>query len=100
MHGRIFGGFLMRRAYELAFATVHMFAGQRPRFVEVGQVCASHCLFVCTSVICRLLHIGQTCIDIVSTNVLPTEDQCAIDSAISTAMIDLSSDLRRTPSRL
>ena len=38
MHGRIFGGFLMRRAYELAFATVHMFAGRRPRFVEVDRV--------------------------------------------------------------
>lgn len=38
MHGRIFGGFLMRRAYELAFATVHMFAGKRPNFIEVDQV--------------------------------------------------------------
>lgn len=38
MHGRIFGGFLMRRAYELAFATVHLFAGQRPRFVAVDRV--------------------------------------------------------------
>eukprot|EP00892_Ulva_mutabilis_P002977 jgi/Ulvmu1/12680/UM094_0037.1 len=38
MHGRVFGGFLMRRAYELAFATVHMFAGSRPRFVQVDRV--------------------------------------------------------------
>ena len=38
MHGRVFGGFLMRRAYELAFATVHMFAGRRPRFVAVDRV--------------------------------------------------------------
>ena len=38
MHGRIFGGFLMRRAYELAYATVHMFAGTRPRFVQVDRV--------------------------------------------------------------
>jgi hypothetical protein len=41
MYGRIFGGFLMRRAYELAFATVHMFAGSRPRFVQVDRVCPS-----------------------------------------------------------
>lgn len=42
MHGRVFGGFLMRRAYELAFATVHMFAGSRPRFVQVDRVrCAA-----------------------------------------------------------
>ena len=38
MHGRIFGGFLMRRAYELAYATVHMFAGTRPRFLHVDRV--------------------------------------------------------------
>lgn len=38
IYGRIFGGFLMRRAYELAFATVHMFAGRRPRFMEVDRV--------------------------------------------------------------
>lgn len=38
MHGRVFGGFLMRRAYELAFATVHTFAGSRPRFLQVDRV--------------------------------------------------------------
>ncbi|KAK9810539.1 hypothetical protein WJX72_012385 [[Myrmecia] bisecta] len=38
MHGRVFGGFLMRRAYELAFATAYMFAGSRPIFVEVDEV--------------------------------------------------------------
>lgn len=38
MHGRIFGGFLMRRAYELAFATTHLFAGQRPRFIAFDRV--------------------------------------------------------------
>lgn len=40
MHGRVFGGFLMRRAYELAYATAHMFAGQRPRFVVIDRVCS------------------------------------------------------------
>jgi len=38
IHGRIFGGFLMRRAYELAFATAHLFSGGRPKFLEVDDV--------------------------------------------------------------
>merc|ERR1719387_1737267 len=35
--GRVFGGFLMRRAYELAFANALSFAGV-PRFLGVGEV--------------------------------------------------------------
>ncbi|KAL2920771.1 Acyl-coenzyme A thioesterase 9 mitochondrial [Bienertia sinuspersici] len=38
IHGRIFGGFLMRKAFELAFSTVYTFAGASPRFVEVDHV--------------------------------------------------------------
>eukprot|EP01023_Acetabularia_acetabulum_P010545 TRINITY_DN14797_c0_g1_i2.p1 TRINITY_DN14797_c0_g1~~TRINITY_DN14797_c0_g1_i2.p1 ORF type:complete len:176 (-),score=20.70 TRINITY_DN14797_c0_g1_i2:355-882(-) len=38
MHGRIFGGFLMRRAYELAFATAYKFGGSRPQFAQVDKV--------------------------------------------------------------
>lgn len=38
IHGRIFGGFLMRKAFELAFSTVYTFAGAAPRFVEVDHV--------------------------------------------------------------
>lgn len=38
MHGRIFGGFLMRRAFELGFATTYLFAGSRPSFVRVDEV--------------------------------------------------------------
>lgn len=38
IHGRIFGGFLMRKAFELAFATAYTFAGTTPRFVEVDHV--------------------------------------------------------------
>jgi len=30
IHGRVFGGFLMRRAYELAHSTAYLFAGRRP----------------------------------------------------------------------
>lgn len=37
-HGRIFGGFLMRRAFELAFATAYAFAGSAPLFLEVDHV--------------------------------------------------------------
>jgi hypothetical protein len=42
MSGRIFGGFLMRRAFELAFATAYTFAGWRPQFVrcEEARSCA------------------------------------------------------------
>lgn len=36
--GRIFGGFLMRRAYELARSTAHIFGGRRPIFLELDQV--------------------------------------------------------------
>lgn len=36
--GRIFGGFLMRRAYELARSTAHLFGGRRPIFHELDQV--------------------------------------------------------------
>ena len=34
MHNRIFGGFLMRRAFELAFSTAYVFGGSRPKFIE------------------------------------------------------------------
>ena len=36
--GRIFGGFLMRRAFELAFTTAYLFGGRLPRFEEVDDV--------------------------------------------------------------
>jgi acyl-coenzyme A thioesterase 9 len=53
MHGRIFGGFLMRRAFELAFATTYLFAGSRPSFVRVDEVTFK---WVCSgSPCCRLL---------------------------------------------
>ena len=35
---RIFGGFLMRRAFELAFATAYAFGGDKPRFLEVDDI--------------------------------------------------------------
>ncbi|KAK3204724.1 hypothetical protein Dsin_018770 [Dipteronia sinensis] len=38
IHGRIFGGFLMRKAFELAFSTAYAFAGAAPRFIEVDHV--------------------------------------------------------------
>lgn len=34
LHGRVFGGFLMRRAFELAFSTAYLFAGTRPQTGE------------------------------------------------------------------
>ncbi|KAK3011528.1 hypothetical protein RJ639_011568 [Escallonia herrerae] len=38
IHGRIFGGFLMHRAFELAFSTAYAFAGLMPYFLEVDHV--------------------------------------------------------------
>lgn len=38
MYGRIFGGFLMHRAFELAFSTAYAFAGIMPCFLEVDHV--------------------------------------------------------------
>lgn len=38
IHGRIFGGFLMRKASELAFANAYAFAGAAPCFIEVDHV--------------------------------------------------------------
>jgi acyl-coenzyme A thioesterase 9 len=38
LHNRIFGGFLMRRAFELAFANAYLFGGQRPIFLEVDDI--------------------------------------------------------------
>ena len=38
LHDRIFGGFLMRRAFELAFANAYVFGGAKPRFLEVDDI--------------------------------------------------------------
>ena len=38
MADRIFGGFLMRRAFELAFSTCYLHGGSRPHFVELERV--------------------------------------------------------------
>ncbi|KAH6810907.1 Thioesterase/thiol ester dehydrase-isomerase superfamily protein [Perilla frutescens var. frutescens] len=38
IHSRIFGGFLMHRAFDLAFSTTYAFAGIMPSFLEVDHV--------------------------------------------------------------
>lgn len=38
LHNRIFGGFLMRRAFELAFANCYIFGGAKPHFLEVDDI--------------------------------------------------------------
>lgn len=38
LHHRVFGGFLMRRAFELAFSNAYLFGGTRPVFLEVDEV--------------------------------------------------------------
>ncbi|XP_049386650.1 acyl-coenzyme A thioesterase 4, mitochondrial-like isoform X2 [Solanum stenotomum] len=38
IHGQIFGGYLMRKAYELAYVTAYSFARTPPCFVEVDHV--------------------------------------------------------------
>ncbi len=46
LHDRIFGGFLMRRAFELAFATAYLFGGDKPRFLEVDDVSFDKASFI------------------------------------------------------
>jgi acyl-coenzyme A thioesterase 9 len=36
--GRMFGGFLMKCAFELAFATAYTSGGRRPLFKEVDEI--------------------------------------------------------------
>jgi len=38
IHGRIFGGFLMRQAFELAFITAYQFLGSQPVFREIDRI--------------------------------------------------------------
>jgi acyl-coenzyme A thioesterase 9 len=38
MNNKIFGGFLMRRAFEAAFSTCYLFGGSRPHFLELEKV--------------------------------------------------------------
>lgn len=38
LHNRVFGGFLMRRAFELAYANAYLFGGKRPNFLEVDDI--------------------------------------------------------------
>jgi acyl-coenzyme A thioesterase 9 len=38
LYGRIFGGFLMQRAFELGFSTAYAFVGHMPSFLEVDHV--------------------------------------------------------------
>jgi len=38
IHGRIFGGFLMRRAFELAHSTSYLLAASRPRTLAVDEI--------------------------------------------------------------
>lgn len=38
LHNRIFGGYLMRVAFQLAFANAYLFGGARPEFMEVDHI--------------------------------------------------------------
>ena len=38
IHNKIFGGYLCRSAFELAFSTAYMFSGRRPYFSALGDV--------------------------------------------------------------
>jgi acyl-coenzyme A thioesterase 9 len=38
LHNRVFGGFLMRRAFELAYSNAYLFGGARPIFLEVDEI--------------------------------------------------------------
>lgn len=66
IHGRIFGGFLMRRAFELAFSTTYSFAGVAPHFLEVDHVdffkpVSSHpSIYIVLDISCRKIAPEQT----------------------------------------
>ena len=55
LHNRIFGGFLMRRAFELAFANAYVFGGARPIFKEVDEI--SFAAPVDVGTLCSILQI-------------------------------------------
>ncbi len=38
LHNRVFGGFLIRRAFELAYSNAYLFGGARPIFLEVDEI--------------------------------------------------------------
>lgn len=57
IHGRIFGGFLMRRAFELGFATAYSFAGSAPCFVEVDHVDFLKPVSSCSNIIFQLIAV-------------------------------------------
>jgi acyl-coenzyme A thioesterase 9 len=38
LHNRVFGGFLIRRAFELAYSNAYLFGGTRPIFLEVDEI--------------------------------------------------------------
>lgn len=42
IHNKIFGGYLMRKAFELAFSTAYLFAGRRPYFSALGDITFQH----------------------------------------------------------
>ncbi|KDD73141.1 hypothetical protein H632_c2492p0 [Helicosporidium sp. ATCC 50920] len=42
IHGRVFGGLLMRRAYELAFVAAYQYAGAVPRSLGIDEVQFKH----------------------------------------------------------
>ena len=38
MSDHIFGGFLMRRGFELAYTSAYLFGGDKPNFLEVDDI--------------------------------------------------------------
>eukprot|EP00041_Stephanoeca_diplocostata_P012655 m.212205 g.212205 ORF g.212205 m.212205 type:complete len:442 (+) comp19037_c0_seq8:239-1564(+) len=70
--GRIFGGFLMRRAFELAFSTAYCFCGQVPSFVEVDEV-----LFLAPVNIGNLLRF-ESCVLYTEGNIMHVEVRTSV----------------------
>mmetsp|Transcript_48147 Transcript_48147/g.112598 ORF Transcript_48147/g.112598 Transcript_48147/m.112598 type:complete len:407 (-) Transcript_48147:112-1332(-) len=60
--GRVFGGFLMRRCYELAFASCFAFSGSHPVFVEVTDFLFTKPVTVGSLIHlkCRVIHTVET----------------------------------------
>lgn len=68
MHGRIFGGFLMRRAYELSYTTCYVFCGTKPVFLEVDHVDFRRPVLANPWKLCWLVFLTKFCEFIVCRN--------------------------------
>ena len=66
MSDRIFGGFLIRRGFELAYAKACIFGGDKPNFLEVDDISFDSPVYVGDLLVfkSRILYIHYQRVDI------------------------------------